>query len=143
MRCPDCSKMVSFDTDMEPEEQDAVEVGSDGTITAGSYRRMLGCAECGTELKESTLEINGQQLEVPEKCKDGEEHDWEVEDASVSATERTQSKDRNGKPIKSARYAKRFYGIEVQVKAKCAHCEAVAEGTFSADEQASSFEELV
>lgn len=55
MRCPDCSKFVSFDTDTEP-EVDATEVDDEGHVTFDA-RIVNNCAECGTELTEYTFNV--------------------------------------------------------------------------------------
>jgi len=55
MRCPDCNKFVSLDTDQEPELN--VDVGEDGTIN-GDVRIANACADCGTELTEYTFDVN-------------------------------------------------------------------------------------
>ena len=60
-RCPDCNKFVSYDEDYEPEVSDeAVNIDGEGedataTITA-TIRIALPCAECSTELAETSLD---------------------------------------------------------------------------------------
>jgi hypothetical protein len=96
MRCPSCSKFVSYDTDVEPEEQGDAEL--DGTSLTVSYRRVLACAECGDELKEATIEV-AADIDFPDgidpdNCPGSEDdqaerepgaevpkasHDWEIE----------------------------------------------------------------
>ena len=63
MRCPQCSKFVPYDTEVEPEEQDAP-AAEGGTFTA-SYRRVLNCEWC----VELTCEC-GQKMEfdLEESC---------------------------------------------------------------------------
>jgi hypothetical protein len=150
MRCPSCEKFVSYDTEVEPEEQTEPEV-TDQTVTA-EYRRVLTCADCGEELKEATIEIDGEiSCDLP--CKEtkqgkklGEEepeHEWTVESSSASATERSQTTDRHGRPITRARYMRHFYGVEVTVELKCQKCGTEHSQTFDNDEQASGFDELV
>jgi hypothetical protein len=41
VRCNQCNKFVAYDTEVEPEEQDAP-VAENGSFTA-SYRRVLNC----------------------------------------------------------------------------------------------------
>jgi len=148
MRCPSCEKFVSYDTEVEPEEDQEPEV-TDGSVTA-SYRRVLTCAECGEELKEATIEIEGE-VSCSEPCKkqegddpsEGEpEHEWEITESSANPTERTQTKDRHGRQITRSRYMRRFYGVEVNVEMKCSRCGIEHSQTFDNDEQASSFDEL-
>ncbi len=52
MRCPDCNRFVSQEAG-EPEVDDST---SDMQVSL-SVRIVQNCAECGTELKEATLEI--------------------------------------------------------------------------------------
>lgn len=54
-RCPDCNKFVSYDTDQEPEVD--VDIDEDGQVT-GTVRIFDACAECGTELRETTIDIS-------------------------------------------------------------------------------------
>lgn len=58
MRCPDCSKFVSMDNG-EPEENsiDCSLSGGVLNITA-EYRHTRNCADCGTELKDFTFDLN-------------------------------------------------------------------------------------
>ena len=159
MRCPSCEKFVSYDTEVEPEEESAPEIS--GTQVTATYRRVLNCAECGEELKDATIEFDvelelaegvteicgGTEEDADEEDASGvpadTEHEWELEgDADVSATERTQTHDRHGKVIKNRRYAKTYYGVDFSGEAKCVRCGAKATFSASNDEQASSFNEL-
>src|SRR4051812_457683 len=54
MRCPDCQKFVSFDTDTEPEID--VDVDDDGTVS-GTVRIVNTCSECSQELTEANLDV--------------------------------------------------------------------------------------
>jgi hypothetical protein len=149
MRCPDCQKFVSFDAEVEPEEQNGPEF--DGTGVEAEYRRVLTCQECGTELKESMITVMaevewGKDTTPADECP-GEnavegEHEWEIEDASAEATIGTIDRDRHGKKIKNPRYMKITYGVNISGTVKCANCNA--EGTYNGDaaETASGFDEL-
>src|SRR5690348_2193982 len=55
MRCPECNKFAAYDDSTEPEVE--VEVDEDGNVT-GSARIVLTHDECGTELKETTFDID-------------------------------------------------------------------------------------
>lgn len=140
MRCPDCNKMVSYDTEVEPEEQDEPTVTEDGHLTA-SYRRVLTCADCGTELKESLFEFDLDLVFDPPLSAECE-HEWEV-DVSASPTEDVQRIDRRGKPITNPRYQARLYGVELSGSVKCTACNGSAEVSVSDTVQASSMDELV
>src|SRR6185369_892784 len=125
MRCGDCNKFVAYDTEIDPEEEGEPTIEgnhTDGYTFTASYRRVLPCAECGSDLKEATFEIN-QDVEIPDECPKGEDgaHAFDSVECSVAPSSRTETKDRNGKPIKSARYMKTFYGVDGEFSAKCSH----------------------
>lgn len=96
MRCPDCGKFVSYDEDQEPEEEGETTL-TDDQIN-GTYTRTLVCAECSTELKQASIEID-QQIDlvdeegnaIPVECEasDGG-HDWSLE-LDAEATSRTET----------------------------------------------------
>lgn len=66
MRCPDCNKFVSYDESAEPEAMLEVETdGTDEATVSGTVRVVLTCAECGTELKETSFDVD-ETVEVPE-----------------------------------------------------------------------------
>lgn len=137
MRCPDCNKFVSFDTETEPEEE-RCEVDED-RVTA-EVRIVNTCAECGAELKEARFSFDEEIEDIEHKnsCKKKELS----ADAEWERTERTQNKDRHGKPIKSSRYMKHFYGVEGTVTVTC-ECGASTEVKLSDEIQASGMDELV
>ena len=67
---------------------------------------------------------------------------YEVEDeGSAEGTSRTQDKDRNGKPIKSSRYMKTFYGFSLEGTVRCRGCGEIIEFSMDGEEQASGFDE--
>lgn len=69
MRCPDCQKFVSMETEIEDMEP-AVEVGTiseDGTTIhsiSGTVRILRKCADCSTELKTIDFEIELSDVAV-------------------------------------------------------------------------------
>jgi hypothetical protein len=147
MRCPSCNKFVSYDTDVEPEENNQ-EI--DGTTFNASYRRVLTCGDCGEELKEAEIEVSYdfsgdiEEVEKSEKTETKEEHEhsFEIESCDVEATTGAVTKDRHGRPIRNSRYMATLYGVECQVEVKC-ECGATASFTTEESERASSFDELV
>ena len=50
-----------------------------------------------------------------------------------------ETKDRHGKPIKSSRYMKSFYGFILESEIKCRKCGEVFDVTVEGEEQASAF----
>jgi hypothetical protein len=148
MRCPDCNRMVSYNTEEDPEAN--IELDNEGHIS-GDIRRVLTCGECGTELKETTFDIDqdaaGALIEVEPKtqCPTGDDHEWDWETAdepSVSPTEGRETTDRRGKKITNPRYMKTLYGVMIDGEVKCKHCPAKATYSFEENQAASSFDEL-
>lgn len=155
MRCPDCEKMVSYDTEAEVEVTNEPEVSEDGVVTL-TVRRVLPCGECGTELKEAELEMEAEAEILLREChceedaeaarlagEEPEAYEWEAEVLSAEPTTDTVTKDRHGRPIKSSRYMKTLYGADVEVEVKCSRCGASETLEMSDSLQASAFEELV
>lgn len=142
MRCESCSKFVSFDTETEPEIN--IDVAAEGHVT-GDVRITNNCAECSTELKESTFtvdvdlseEITAHRAEATE----GDHKTLSVDHDGGSRTDRTQSTDRHGKPIKSSRYMRHFYGAEMTITVEC-ECGEKFEQSWSDEVQASGMDEL-
>ncbi len=84
MRCPDCNKFVAYDTEIEPEEED--NPSCTGIEFSASYRRVLACAECGTELKEGTVELSYDfAAEVAEPKKTPAEDEDAAESEALAA----------------------------------------------------------
>ena len=146
MRCPDCNKFVSYDTDNEPEADD---LSYDGAMVTGDVRRELPCANCGTTLKSATfnMEIPVAVEGADKPChvegeEDVAEHEWEVE-CEAETSDRTQTTDRNGKQIKSSRYMTQYYGVVVNGDVKCSRCNISASFSGADEMPASSYDEEV
>jgi hypothetical protein len=143
MRCPNCNKFVGY-TDPEVEIQSTDLDENHATVTA---RVVLKCAECGDELKDAeiTSEVSITH-DCPDENEKGEtpeaEFEWDDEPTEGEASDRTETKDRNGKQIKNSRYMKRFYGFSACGSVKCVHCGDVINLDFDGEEQASGFNEL-
>ena len=134
MRCPDCNRFVGVG---QGEPEASLEV-SDGSL-AGDVRLVLVCAECGTELAESTqeVEIDITLTHTPECLaqtagEDGEKPELEVVSESVSNNDRSEGKGRGGR---------HFYGADIEVEGMCARCKAVWKAVGAVEEQASYFVE--
>jgi hypothetical protein len=152
MRCPDCGKFVPFDTEAEPEAN--LEIDSEGQMS-GNVRRVLPCGECGTELKETTfdidqdlseiLQIEGKPASQVPCTSEDQQHEWDWEHAEepmVSADSRMEDKDRHGKKIKSSRYMTQYYGVLIEGNVTCKNCATVAAYEVKDEASASSFDEL-
>jgi hypothetical protein len=125
MRCPDCQKFVPYDTDQEPDEDEAPSLEADGQFMA-TYTRRLACAECGTDLKEAVIEVEGV-LECSTPCRgaDGGGHEWTLVDCGAYPT-----------------IERRGYGVGCVVTAECARCGVKHEQEFEASMSAGFFEEV-
>ena len=150
MRCPDCNKFVSYD---EPQAED-VEVSLAGKAVSVDATVRLNCQDCGTTLKESTFNV---EKEFEHECKpDAErENTWkpdedfkegdevfEIEaEGDAEGTSRLQTTDSKGKPIKSSRYMKQFYGFSIEPEIKCRKCGETFSVSLTDESQASSFDE--
>lgn len=141
-RCPDCSKFVSLEI-QEPEVS-SLEIAEDGNINA-DVRVYLTCADCGTEMKEYTFNIDEIPDEVfshiEEHNEAGEEYSLEIEENGVDMVDEMQTHDRHGNPIKNYRYQKHYYGFELTALVTCS-CGEEIEVSFTDKEQASAFDEL-
>ncbi len=87
-------------------------------------RVMIPCADCGTDLKETTLSF---EMEAEHRCdklpseeKEGIEIEGEIEAEPIDDFRTT---DRKGKPIKNPRYQAHLYGAEVTARATCPFCQ--------------------
>lgn len=132
MRCPSCNKFVS--NEYEVEEQESAIQGDE--VTA-SVRGVLKCCECGEELAESTFDFV-EDFEAP--CK--HEDEFELENIDVQPLDFHQTHDRNGKPIKSMRYRKHFYGADFSCDVACQKCKKSVFVSASDKTQASGFDQL-
>jgi hypothetical protein len=147
MRCPNCNKFVSYD---EPEaELNSVIVDSDGTTVTANATVNLNCADCGTVLKSADIEV---EESFDHKCEGDAVEGWDDDagddqfqiddDGQPEGASRIETKDRHGKPIKSSRYMRQFYGFELLSTVCCNKCGESFDVHLSGEEQASSFDEV-
>jgi DNA-directed RNA polymerase subunit RPC12/RpoP len=154
MRCQDCAKFVSFDepeVELQTEEMTVdYEGGDDLKFSAEAEARVvLKCAECSTELKETTFNLEGEFLHSCTKLPadiltQSEEEGITPEDVEfdASAFDRMQDKDRRGNPIRNHRYMKHMYGADVTATCKCPYCKEQIEINMRDEMQSSGFDEL-
>ena len=137
MRCPDCCKFVSMDTETEPEfdEPSAEDVIAVCTV---DVRITNNCADCGTELKEANFSL---ELEGAEPG-DGEKTPHENCKGELTLDFVCERSDRSDS-AKNPRYARTFYGVEVTVEVKCEKCGFKHNAVVSDECQASGMDELV
>jgi hypothetical protein len=142
-RCPDCEKFVSLEA-QEPEVE-SIEVDDASGEVSASVRCVLACMDCGTEMKETTLELQNTSTEVAEHidkhAEAEEEYSLDVEESNVEATDHYQTVDRHGKPIKKARYQRHFYGVSMTATVTCS-CGDCFDVDLEDSVQASMFDEL-
>jgi hypothetical protein len=150
-RCPDCNKFVSYgdiETEIENEEI------SDTTLSA-NVTVYLTCGDCGTQLRQACLDF---EEEIDHECteeaiaaataKRGKPFDADVDDqfeitnSNAEGCDRAETKDRNGKVIKSSRYMKTYYGADLEFTVKCHKCDAEETVNGNVEEQASGFDEV-
>lgn len=139
-RCPGCGKLASYEYD-EP-EINSEDFDAEGGGIDVSARIVLRSACCSEDLKDYEFEFSESLSEDVVKAHQGEDHQLEFALTDEEITERYQDKDRHGKPIKNARYMKKFYGVrlEWEVTCKCS-TEPVETGTFDDEAGASDMNE--
>jgi hypothetical protein len=162
MRCPSCSKFVSF-AEPEVDVDDYTQEAEDGASLTADVTVTLPCAECGEELKSASLTAEGDLPEhvcdvrdvlkamiergdaepsVEDVDQEIERRVYVIEDCLAEPWERTQDTDAKGKKITNPRYAKTYYGAEVTWNGSCGACNAPVTRTAAVEEQASAFEEV-
>ncbi len=135
-RCSQCGKFVSMEPG-EPEDQGltlSVEpVNGENQheiMLGGDVRVTLNCADCSSELAETTLTFEENwNLDHEEGCE--KSADMETQGPDIEADENSEG---------SGMYTKRFYGATVRLKVSCPECKVTVEESSSQFEQASSFE---
>jgi len=126
MRCPDCNKFVALEL-QDPEENSTEFDPQTGAIEA-EYRIVRNCADCGTELKETTITLSGE-VDVTEHQGEGHELTAEFEAEGVEEG--------------GGRYAKSYFGVSCTCTVKCS-CGELDETVDMSDKVAASeMEELV
>lgn len=159
-RCSSCNKFVSYG-DPEIELQDVTlnthETGGCVTVEA---EVKLTCSDCSEAVKSATISAEQEfshecspetkaEFEESQKAageppfneESGEEFTVDDEQPDCEATDRQQTTDRHGKPIKNPRYRRQYYGFTTTVEVKCNRCGEVISVDLEGEEQASGFEE--
>jgi len=146
MRCDQCNKFTSFDSDVDPDV--SIDI-SQGAIS-GEVRIVNQCADCGQDLKDASFLIDenvDDEIKTHEESKPkGTEHVYEVSFDDASRTDRMENKTRTGKPIRNPRYMKHMYGAEGTIVVRCSCDEAgdpVVSRPWSDEVAGSEMEELI
>ena len=135
MRCPDCNKFVSLDTDGDPE----VELEADETTgeVTGTVRIVNACGECGAELTEATFDVDvefpaarAHMAKYPEA--EDEAHGFDMAEPTVERSERQTGKGRG---------VRKFYGASADITIGC-RCGFTETQPWADDIQASSMDSL-
>jgi len=129
MRCPDCNKFVGNEEN-EPEVE-SVEVDDEGHVNA-EVRIVNACAECGTDLTEATLSMDGEADTIPCSCKP-EDRELEAEEAGSERSVRIEGKGRG---------TKTFYGATLDVTVRCGKCNKEWTVTMEDEIQASGMDQV-
>lgn len=112
MRCPDCNKFVSNE-EREPDSVD-LDIDDDGNVS-GEVEIVNECAECGTDLRSASLDL---EADSPFTAEEIEEHrkahpgctGFDVEADDPERTSRTEGKGRG---------CRTFYGVTIHATVKC------------------------
>lgn len=120
MRCSMTNQFASFD-DAEAEVYYEDLSGRDLNVTVRVYR---ACADCGSEAAEYTFDLEETVPDCSEclaaaTVDEDEDDEFELVSVDVEVTDRHQTHDRNGKPIKSFRYQKHLIGAIATATVRC------------------------
>lgn len=113
MRCGDCNKFVGVDDTQDPE----LDLSVDGCRLTGTVRVVNCCAECGTELREASFDIdedfeNEVEAHVQEHTKENpSQFEMVNEDGEFSRDSYTEGRGRGKRT---------FYGFTGTVAITCA-----------------------
>lgn len=124
MRCNNCNKFVGQEGG-EPEVISDPELSDNGV--GMEVRVPVTCSECGDELKEASLQLEGEFPQDIIDAHDGDKHELSVEADTPDLIDDYETKDRRGKPIKNPRYQTHLYGATVSVHLRCSCQEKNAE----------------
>ena len=138
MRCPDCAKFVSFDEPQVEIEQEDLTREEEGFTVNVSIRMVLPCADCGTELKDYTEDLD---IDIEHSCEGTEEEeDTLLIDEPSTSDDYRPAHDKKGKPIPQ-RFQKHFYIAEISGSVICGKCGEEIPFSENVEVQSSSFDE--
>lgn len=139
-RCPDCNKFVSLEQRAEWDEEPEIDLT--GEVSA-SVRFVLDCAECGTEIKETTLDMTVTCDEAAKHINNfgADDHELSVTTEDPEPQDRYQNLDKGGKSI-PFRYQKHFYSATATLTVECTCGETWEIELDSAEEQAGALEDI-
>jgi len=132
-RCSSCNKFCSLD-EADP-EIGTLEIDEDGNIS-GDARIANNCAECGQEVTEATVDLEGTHEEAGKHISNAQQkgkHELSVEEEGAERTQRSQGKGRG---------CRTYYGVEVEVKVACSCGKEFESTTAKGEVQASGMDEV-
>lgn len=134
-RCSECNKFVSVDAEVDANM--SLDVDEAGVIT-GSVELENQCADCGSTLQSTSLEVEIDLSAEVEKHRETK-HKKETGGLTLSVTDESVDRtDRYGK----GRRAAHFYGAEVTASISCDKCGTViATGNWSDEIKSSHMDE--
>ena len=117
-RCSSCGHFTS----LEEPELDADSAEFDGENFSVTVTASYPSACCGEEVGTADYEIaTVEEFPHKEGCK-SDDAQYSVSVTELTATDRFQTTDRRGKPIKNFRYQRHYYGVEVTATVTCETC---------------------
>jgi hypothetical protein len=136
-RCPDCNQFVPLEHG-EPEVED-ISIEPTGEVNM-TVRLTRLCENCGTEIREATIEVS-TQVAIDEEHQDADKYEYEIDEPELEVDERTEG---------HGRWTKTFFGVSGECDYKVTRQEDGEEVdggtcTFSiadGEEAASGFEDL-
>jgi hypothetical protein len=139
MRCPDCNKFASMDSDSDPEI--TLDVDDRGVVT-GSVHIDNNCGDCGTTLKTADIDVEEDFSDVieghiEEVTKNGEH---EATEEGYELTVEFENEERAVRTEGKGRGARTYYGAQFTIKLHCS-CGAEWSRDVTAEVQASAMEE--
>lgn len=110
MRCPDCNRFVSLDSEVEPEVD--VDINEEGQVT-GTARMVNACGECGGELTEYTFDLDEEADDATAHMESfPEDQRGKHKFTCEGSASRMDSFGKGSRPA-------HFYGVSVDILVKC------------------------
>jgi hypothetical protein len=146
--CSGCNKFASLEAEVDNIEG-SIMVGGDTIYISIECAVVLNSQCCSMEVARADIsedhDLAVEAIEHTAECESGKDEDndasYSVDDIEGECGERYQTTDRNGKTIRSARYQRKFYMVDVSGTVSCDECDASAPFNTTIEEQASGFED--
>lgn len=131
-RCSSCNKFVSLD-DSSDADVGTLEIDEEGNISGDAHIENQ-CGDCGQEVTEADLELEGECKEAGEHVASEQKglHEVSVEEEGQNRTQRSTGKGRG---------CRTFYGVEVECLVSCSCGATFKSVTAKGEVQASGMDE--